>query len=122
MKRLIAAGIIFVLIVITGWLGVWTIRSTTDEVEGRIEQIQNTAFEDTDGKAEEFYYFWQSRREILAVFVNHSQVDEIGRLAADMVSAERSGDGKSLFESANEILFIVRGIAEDESFSMFTLL
>lgn len=122
MKRLIAAGIIFVLIVITGWLGVWTIRSTTDEVEGRIEQIQNTAFEDTDGKAEEFYYFWQSRREILAVFVNHSQVDEIGRLAADMVSAERSGDGKSLFESANEILYIVRGIAEDESFSMFTLL
>ena len=122
MKRLIAAAIIFAAIVLTGIGGILTIKSTGADVEKRITQIQNTALTDTDKRAEEFFYFWEDKRELMAVFVNHEAIDEIGRLAAKMVSAERSGDKAVLFESANEILFIIRGIEEDESFSLFTLL
>ena len=122
MKRLIAAAIIFAAIVLTGIGGILTIKSTGADVEKRITQIQNTALTDTDKRAEEFFYFWEGKRELMAVFVNHEAIDEIGRLAAKMVSAERSGDKAVLFESANEILFIIRGIEEDESFSLYTML
>ncbi|MBQ5764707.1 MAG: DUF4363 family protein [Clostridia bacterium] len=122
MKRLIAAAIIFAAIVLTGIGGILTIKSTGADVEKRITQIQNTALTDTDKRAEEFFYFWEDKRELMAVFVNHEAIDEIGRLAAKMVSAERSGDKAVLFESANEILFIIRGIEEDESFSLYTML
>lgn len=122
MKRLIAAAIIFAAIVLTGIGGILTIKSTGADVEKRITQIQNTALTDTDKRAEEFFYFWEDKRELIAVFVNHEAIDEIGRLAAKMVSAERSGDKAVLFESANEILFIIRGIEEDESFSLYTML
>lgn len=122
MKRLIAAAIIFAAIVLTGIGGILTIKSTGADVEKRITQIQNTALTDTDKRAEEFFYFWEDKRELMAVFVNHEAIDEIGRLAAKMVSAERSGDKQILFENANEILFIIRGIEEDESFSLFTML
>ena len=122
MKRLIAAAIIFLSIILTGVLGIFTIKSTGAEVEKRIAEIQKTALTDTDKKAESFFYFWEGKRELMAVFVNHEAIDEIGRLAAKMVSAERSGDKTVLFESANEILFIIRGIEEDESFSLYTML
>ena len=122
MKRLIAAAIIFAAIVLTGIGGILTIKSTGADVEKRITQIQNTALTDTDKRAEEFFCFWEDKRELMAVFVNHEAIDEIGRLAAKMVSAERSGDKTVLFESANEILFIIRGIEEDESFSLYTML
>ena len=122
MKRLIAAVVILLCIVITGCFGIFTIKSTGNEVENKITQIQKTALKNTGKKAEEFFYFWEEKRELMAVFVNHEAIDEIGRLAAKMVSAERSGDKLTLFESANEILFIIRGIEEDESFSLYTML
>ena len=122
MKRLIAAAIIFILIVLTGIFGIFTIKSTGADVEKRISEIQKTALTNSGKRAEEFFYFWEDKRELMAVFVNHEAIDEIGRLAAKMVSAERSGDKEILFENANEILFIIRGIEEDESFSFFTLL
>ena len=39
-----------------------------------------------------------------------------------MVSAERREDANELFEAANEILFIIRGLREDEQFNLYTLL
>lgn len=122
MKRLIAAGIIVVLLFLTGFVGIGIINSTAREVEKRIEKIQQTAFSDTGKKAEDFFYYWEGKRETMAVFVNHEQIDEIGRLAAKMVSAERAENRSDLFESANEILFIIRGLKEDEQLSLYTLL
>ena len=101
MKRLIAAAIIFLSIILTGILGIFTIKSTGAEVEKRIAEIQKIALTDTGKKAENFFYFWECKRELMAVFVNHEAIDEIGRLAAKMVSAERSGDKTVLFESGD---------------------
>ena len=122
MRRLIAAAIIAVLVIAVSFVGIGIINSVTKEVEKRIEKIQDTAFEDTGKKAEEFFYFWEQKREIMSVFVNHEKIDEIGTLAARMVSAERGESAIDLFESANEILFIIRGLKEDEQFSLYTLL
>ncbi len=122
MKRLIAAAVIAVLVFTVSYVGMIIINSTAKEVEEKIEEIQKLSFEDTGKKAEDFFYFWEKKRELMAVFVNHEKIDEIGNLAARMVSAEKSENSTDLFEAANEILFIIRGIAEDESFSLYTLL
>ena len=58
----------------------------------------------------------------MSIFVNHEVIDEIGKVAAKMVSAERAKNSDDLFEAANEILYIIRGIREDEKFSLYTLL
>lgn len=122
MKRLIIAAVIAVLVFTVSYVGMLIINSTANEVEKRIEKIQKHSFDDTQKGAEDFFYFWEDKKELMAVFVNHEKIDEIGTLAAKMVSAERSENSTDLFESANEILFIIRGIAEDEKFSLFTLL
>ena len=122
MKRLIAAAIIVCFVIAISTVGICIINSVVAEVEKRIEKIQQTAFKGTGKMAEEFFYFWEQKRELMAVFVNHEDIDEIGTLAARMVSAERGESAIDLFESANEILFIVRGLKEDEQFSLYTLL
>lgn len=122
MKRLIAAGIIIALVFATSFIGINVITTTADEVEMKIKEIQENTFGDTGKKAEKFFYYWENKRELLAVFVNHNEIDEIGRLAAKMVSAERDENSEDLFEAANEILFIIRSIKEDEYFSLYTLL
>ena len=91
MKRLIAAVIIAVFIFAISFTGNVVKNSTTREVEKKIEQIQKLSFDDTEKRAEEFFYFWEEKRELMAIFVNHEKIDEIGNLAAKMVSAERSG-------------------------------
>lgn len=122
MKRLIAAAIIAVLVFLVSFTGITVINSTADMVEQKIKEIQKHTFDDTQKRAEDFFYFWEGKRELMAVFVNHEKIDEIGNLAAKMVSAERSKNSTDLFESANEILFIIRGLSEDERFSLYTLL
>lgn len=122
MKRLIAAGIIIALIFATSFAGISVITSTAHEVEIKIKEIQKSTFAGTHKKAEQFFYYWENKRELLAVFVNHSEIDNIGRLAAKMVSAERAENSVDLFEAANEILFIIRSIKEDEYFNLYTLL
>ena len=122
MKRLIAAAIIAVLVFLVSFTGITVINSTADKVEQKIKEIQKHTFDDTQKRAEDFFYFWEGKRELMAVFVNHEKIDEIGNLAAKMVSAERSKNSTDLFESANEILFIIRGLSEDERFSLYTLL
>ena len=122
MKRLIAAAIIAALVFTISFTGMTVINSTAREVEKKIEQIQKLSFDGSGKKAEDFFYYWEGKRELMAVFVNHEKIDEIGNLAARMVSAERSENSTDLFESANEILFIIRGLSEDERFSLYTLL
>ena len=122
MRRLIAAGIIAIFVTVVSAVGILTINSVVMDVEKRIGRIQSSAFDDTHKLAEEFFYFWEEKRELMAIFVNHEKIDEIGTLAARMVSAERAENSTDLFESANEILFIVRGLKEDEQFSLYTLL
>lgn len=122
MKRLIAAAIIFIGVLATSISGIWIIRATGGEVEKKITDIQSTYTSQNQHKAEDFFYYWEKKKELMSVFVNHEDLNEIGTLAARMVSAERSGDSQVLFESANEILFIMRSIEEDEKFSLFTFL
>ena len=122
MRRIIAAAVILLFVVGVSICGGFIINENADEIEKQISEIQKTAFTDTNGKAEEFFCFWEEKREIMSIFVNHEVIDEIGKVAAKMVSAERAKNSEDLFEAANEILYIIRGIREDEKFSLYTLL
>lgn len=122
MRRLIAAAIIvFAIAGVTLW-GNMIITENCAIVEEKIKEIQSTSVEEESKKSLEFYNFWESKRELLSVFVNHNQVDEIGKIAAQMVSAEESKNQTDMFEAANEILYIMRGIKENEQFSLFAIL
>ena len=122
MRRIIAAAVILLFVVGVSICGGFIINKNADEIEKQISEIQKTAFTDTNGKAEEFFCFWEEKREIMSIFVNHEVIDEIGKVAAKMVSAERAENSDDLLEAANEILYIVRGLREDENFSLDTLL
>ena len=122
MRRIIAAAVILLFVVGVSICGGFIINKNADEIEKQISEIQKNAFTDTNGKAEEFFCFWEEKREIMSIFVNHEVIDEIGKVAAKMVSAERAKNSDDLFEAANEILYIIRGIREDEKFSLYTLL
>lgn len=122
MRRIIAAAVILLFVVGVSICGGFIINKNADEIEKQISEIQKTAFTDTNGKAEEFFCFWEEKREIMSIFVNHEVIDEIGKVAAKMVSAERAKNSDDLFEAANEILYIIRGLREDEKFSLYTLL
>ena len=122
MRRIIAAAVILLFVVGVSICGGFIINKNADEIAKQRSEIQKTAFTDTNGKAEEFFCFWEEKREIMSIFVNHEVIDEIGKVAAKMVSAERAENSDDLLEAANEILYIIRGIREDEKFSLYTLL
>ncbi len=121
MRRLIAAAIILVLIITVSITGITIIKKNGIEVERRIAEIQATPLS-SDKKAKQFMQFWNKQRETLALFVNHDEIDEIGRVAARMESAERAGNKADVLEAADEILFIMQGIKEDEQISWYTFL
>lgn len=121
MKRLIAAVIILVLIVTLSTTGITIINRCTKEVEKRITEIHNNPVT-TNNYARDFVAFWESKREILAIFVNHNKLDDIGRVAARMASAEKTNNINDMLEAADEIVFIIKGLKEDEDLSWFTVL
>lgn len=121
MKRLIAAGIILVLIITLSTTGITIINRCATEVEKRITEIHNNPVTNK-GYAKNFVAFWESKREILAIFVNHNEIDDIGRVAARMASAEKTNNINDMLEAADEIVFIIKGIKEDEHLSWFTVL
>lgn len=121
MRRLIAAVIILILIITVSVTGITNIKKNGEQVEKRIAEIRANPLS-ADKKAKQFMEFWNKQRETLALFVNHDEIDEIGRVAARMESAERAGNKADVLEAADEILFIMQGIKEDESLSWYTFL
>ena len=122
MKRLIAAGIILALVLTVSFFGIGSVRRCGKEVEQRIGQIRAHAAEGTNGAAADFTAYWENAKDSLSVFVNHADISEIGRAAAQMAAAEQSGSIPDLLEAADQILFIMNGIKEDERFSLFSFL
>ena len=121
MKRLIAAVVILISIITLSIVGIKTINKNGSEVEKRITAMHNDPVT-TKNYAKNFVAFWESKRELLAVFVNHNEIDDIGRVAARMASAEKTNNINDMLEAADEIMFIMNGIKEDEHFSWFTIL
>ncbi len=121
MKRLLAAGVILVAVLALSCTGIGLIQNIGGQVETAMQDILKNP-DPTLNKAAQFSHFWEKKREQVAIFVNHETVDEIGRVAARMMAAERMDNAADLAQAANEILFIMRGIKGDETFSLFTVL
>lgn len=124
MKRLIAAGIILALVLTLSLSGIYSVRGHSKEIRGRIEEIRTDAIseQETYGKAKAFVSYWEEVRDPLSVFVNHGDLNEIGRAAAQMAAAEQSKSVADLLEAADEILFILDGIEADERFTLFSFI
>ncbi len=122
MKRLIAAGIVLAFVLGVSVTGNIFINKYGSEAKEKIETVLSADEKSVLKKAEAFVSYWQEIRETLSIFVNHEDINEIGRVAAGMHSAAKSGDKDGIISAADEILFMLGRIEEDESLSLYSLL
>ncbi len=122
MKRLIAAGVILAMILAVSITGNALIHKYGSEARCLIEDVLTADDGDAPQLAEEFVEYWGSVREILAIFVNHGVINDIGRVASGLHSAAKLGNRDEIIAAADEILFMINRIEEDERLSMFSVM
>ena len=90
---------------------------TEKEVLKRCEEI---LLAPDSEKIESFEKYWSKKSLPLSFFVNRENIEEIGNLSAKMRSAGKNEDKEEIFESAEQIKFVISHVAEAESLSLLS--
>ncbi len=117
MRRLIAAGVILLAISVLSISGGTVVEKTEKEILKRCEEI---LLAPDSEKIESFEKYWTNKSLSLSFFVNREDIEEIGNLSAKMNSAGKNKDREEIFESAEQIKFVISHIAETERLSLLS--
>lgn len=117
MKRLIAAGVLAVIVAVVTVSGGILVSKTEKSVVSAAEDIINAP---TAEKIEKFTLYWQKTAVPLSFFVNRESIEDIGKAAAKMTSAGKNNDREEILESAEEIKYIIGHIAEQGKFNLLS--
>lgn len=115
MKRLIAAGILFVLVLAAYLTGHFYIKNTCDTAKELLNECIN-AYEtqnEAGSKAEKLKNYWTEKEKPLSFFANHSEIDEI-ELAISTLEIYSVTDSKELFsEYSGTVKTLLHQLVED---------
>lgn len=117
MKRLIAAGIIFVFVVLISFFGGRLVFKTEKEVTLKISEIIK---EQNNRNIYEFKEYWDKQSIALSFFVNRENIDEIGKNAAKMAAAAQNNDKEEILSAAEEIKYIIGYITKQEKLQLLS--
>lgn len=114
MKRLIAAGVLFALVLTAYFSAFFYVRNTCETAEKMLSECIS-AYEnkrDAEAQAKELDEYWQNKERPLSVFANHSKIDELEQAISTLrvysateeeeLFAEYSGTVKTLLHQLNE--------------------
>ncbi len=115
MKRLIAAGILFVLVLAAYLTGHFYIKNTCDTAKELLNECIS-AYEtqnEAGVQAENLKKYWAKKEKPLSFFVNHSEIDEI-ELAISTLKIYSVTESKELFsEYSGMVKTLLHQLVED---------
>lgn len=125
MKRLIAAGILFLLVSAAAGLSFFCTRYYCDTLIENLDACEKTYKEgEKETAAElaaEFSTDWEKAHFRLAAFVSRETIDSIEMSVARMVSFARSQDDSQFYAECNQTRMLVNDMLERESLSILTI-
>ena len=115
MKRLLAAVVLFCLILSAYLSGYFYIKQTCNQANELLSdcikeyELKNSAVE----SAERLENFWQKKEKLLSVFANHTEIDEI-ELTISTLKVYSSTDDKVHFsEYSGNVKILLHQLHED---------
>lgn len=118
MKRLIAAGVIFLAVIVITFSGRYVVADCQKWVTEKTDSIiENPTLKAT----KEFKEIWDKKSVVLSALVNREGIEAIGEHAAKMYSAAEDKNKEEARASAREIQYIMETIARNERFSLQSL-
>lgn len=121
MKRLIAAGILAVLLICGCIFGHFYVSSACDKTKTEIivckTAVSNGDYKKAKKQTEKLCENWEKRRNKLIVFVNRGLLDEISETLSGLACLANE-DTKNEFEaSSNQISFLLNLISNGQRFT-----
>lgn len=124
MKRLIAAGVLIIVISIIHLSGNIYIKNVINETDALlkkcVEEYKNE--QHPEKAAKQLKEYWGDREDYLSVFAHHDDIDKI-ELAIDSLSVYSKTENSEIFyEYSGTVKTLLHQLKEDNSLSMHSIL
>ena len=124
MKRLIAAGVLTVIIAIIHFSGNIYIKNVIKECN---EILDNCVSEykinaSPQEKAKKLQEYWGKKEDLLSVFSRHDNIDEIERAIDSLAVYSKTKNSEIFYEYSGTVKTLLHQLYEDNSFNMHSIL
>lgn len=123
MKRLIIAGVLFVLVVAIYISSVIYITNSCDKANELLDKSISVYDKNYTAKneAKKLKEYWDKKEKLLSVFVNHNRIDDIEQAISLLnVYAKREKD-PLFYEYADTVKILIHQILEDTKITMHSI-
>ncbi len=115
MKRLIIAGVIFILVVATYLTSLFYITDSCEKAKKLLDNSVSVYKQEKTAvkEAKEFEDYWDKREKTLSVFVNHDRIDDIEKAISLLNIYAKEKDNILFYEYADTVEVLIHQIMED---------
>lgn len=115
MKRLIAAGILFVLVITAYVYGYLYIENTCKTAKKFLKDCVSVyaKSDDATDKAEKLEQYWSSKENGLSIFANHSEIDEIELAISSLKIYSNTKENEIFYEYSGTVETLIHQLLED---------
>lgn len=124
MKRLIAAGILLVLVITSYILSFFYIKNTCAEIKDMVikcEQEYENDIEKCYETSKELQDIWSKKEMILSFFVNHDRVDEVELAISSLKVYSNKPNNDIFYEYSGQIKMLLHQLKEDSEISTHSI-
>lgn len=118
MKRFIISVIILIAIIAFSFSVPIYLKKTTTELISKIDEIQNYVDNDNLETAytniNKFITLWEDKKDIITIFVNHSEMDSITYFTSKLPSLLKYNDKSEFSAELNHVKTIILSVYNDD--------
>lgn len=115
MKRLVAAGILFILVITAYVYGYLYIENTCKIAKRYLKDCITVYAEDDDAtdEAKKLEKYWSNKENGLSFFANHSKIDEIELAISSLKIYSNTKDSEIFYEYSGTVEALIHQLLED---------
>jgi len=124
MRRLIAAVLLLVIVLVSYLISFFYIKNTCDNANRILDECINLYEQDLNAskKAEELNKYWSGHEKYLSVFANHSMIDDIELAISSLLIYANTDDNVIFYEYSGTVATLLHQMMEDTRPSMHSIL
>lgn len=123
MKRLISAGILFVIVIASYLLSLWYINDAEKKTKDLVSQCEQAYSDGGDAydKALELKKLWDKKESGLSFFVTHDRIDEIELAISELCVYSMAEEENDFKERVENIKMLLHQIDEDTKITVHSI-
>lgn len=123
MKRLIIAGVLFILVITVYISSVIYITNSCDKAYELLDKSISSYNKNDTAKSEakELRDYWDKKEKLLSVFVNHDRIDDIEKAISLLNVYAKKEKDPLFYEHADTVKILLHQIIEDTKITMHSI-